>query len=210
MRKIIPWAAVAALAAPWAVTQAQEQPRDQPGEQSPEQHAAASTGGSQAGPQSAEERLSGTFELVGSSAQARARVDRAIDETVSHVSGFKRPFASGRLREKNPVRDHVRTEVANGNVTIEYGDASYTTRDGQWQTVTATGEQVQLLQQVVGDRIYQTFRAEDGEKVTVYSVSEDGNSLRLDVTLTSPQLPEPLRYQLEYRRTGGESGVAMR
>ncbi|MCZ7599136.1 MAG: hypothetical protein M5U09_17555 [Gammaproteobacteria bacterium] len=203
MRKTILLAAAALLVLPWAVTQAQ---REQ------EQHARA---GVQQQEElgvrtSAEERLSGSFELAGSRQEAQARVNRAIDEAVANMSWFRRGFARTRLREKNPIRDTVRIDVGGGDVTIEYGDATYTTPEGQWRTVTATGEQVRLLQQVVGDRIYQTFRTEDGEKLTVYSVSDDGSRLTLDITVSSPQLPQPLRYDLDYRRTGGAPAVAAR
>lgn len=207
MRKTILLAAAALLVLPWAVTEAQrEQER---GEQ--EQHARAGVQQEQQGVRSsAEERFSGTFELAGSRQQAQARVNRAIDEAVANMSWFQRGFARTRLREKNPVRDMTRIEVGDGNVTIEYGDATYTTPEGQWRTVTATGEQVRLLQQVVGDRIYQTFRTDDGEKLTVYSVSDDGRQLTLDITVSSPQLPVPLRYELDYRRTDGAPAVAAR
>lgn len=206
MRKTILLAAAALLVVPWAVTEAQRE--QQRGE---EQHARAGVQQEELGVRSsAEERLSGTFELAGSRQQAQARVNRAIDEAVANMSWFQRGFARTRLREKNPVRDTTRIEVGGGNVTIEYGDATYTTPEGQWRTVTATGEQVRLLQQVVGDRIYQTFRTDDGEKLTVYSVSDDGRQLTLDITVSSPQLPVPLRYELDYRRTDGAPAVAAR
>lgn len=204
MRKSIAIAAVAMLAAPWAVTHAQQEERDRYAE------ARVEGGAREQGEPNMEERLSGTWELSGSRDQAQARVNRAIDEAASHVSWIKRSFARSRLREKNPVRDRVRTEVSGENVTIEYGDMEYTTRESQWQTVTALGEPTQLLQQVVGDSIYQTFRSEEGEKVTIYRISEDGNRLTLDIIVTSPQLPEPLRYELSYRRTGGGGAVASR
>lgn len=209
MRKKLLLVAVAMLALPWAATRAQEE-REQHARAGAEREVAPPEAARPSGAASAEERLSGSFEIAGSHEQAEARVHRAIDEAVEHVSWVKRGFARARLREKNPVRDSLTIEVSGGQVTIAYGDDRYSTRDGQWQNVTALGEPVRLLQQVVGARIYQTFRTEEGEKVTVYTPSEDGRQMRLDVTITSPQLPEPVRYELTYRRADEGRRVAAR
>lgn len=49
-------------------------------------------------------------------------------------------------------------------------------------------------------RLVQTFRPEDGERRNVYSVSADGNTMTMAVTVSSPRLPRPLTYNLVYRR----------
>jgi hypothetical protein len=205
---------VAALLVAAGVASARAQEQQQPQQQ--EQHARAETqppieeprGQAEAG--DSDELLTGRFVLAGSQEQAEARVNDAIGRAVAEMGFITRGVAADRLREKNPVRRTVETEVDGERITITYGDATYETRSGDWQTVTATGEQVQLLQTASGDSIYQTFRAPDGEKSTVYRFSPDGQRLTLDITLTSPRLPEPLRYSLQYRRAGGEQPVAAR
>ncbi|HEY8430365.1 MAG TPA: hypothetical protein VIL20_18425 [Sandaracinaceae bacterium] len=210
MRKKLLLVGLAMLVLPWAATRAQEERQEQT-RAGAERDVAPAEAALPSGPPSLEERLSGTFELAGSREEAEARVHRAIDEAVEQVSWFKRSFARARLREKNPVRESMTIEVGGGNVTIGYGRDRYTTRNGEWRNVTALGEPVQLLQQIVGSSIYQTFRSPEGEKVTVYTPSEDGRRMDLDVTITSPQLPQPVRYELSYRRTGEvERGVAAR
>lgn len=204
---------VAALLVAAGVAGARAQEQQQPEQQ--EQHARAET------QQRAEERpraeagdseelLTGRFELAGSQERAEARVNEAIGRAVADMGFITRGVAADRLREKNPVRRTVETEVQGEHITITYGDATYETRSGDWQTVTATGEQVELLQTASGNSIFQTFRAPDGEKTTVYRFSPDGERLTLDITLTSPRLPEPLRYSLQYRRAGSEQPVASR
>jgi hypothetical protein len=53
-----------------------------------------------------------------------------------------------------------------------------------------------------GGRLRQSFVAEDGRRDNHFTVSEDGRRLTLEVTVTSPRLSAPLRYRLNYVRTG--------
>jgi len=46
------------------------------------------------------------------------------------------------------------------------------------------------------------FRQDEVVRTQKFSLSEDGRTLTVDVTLRTPKLPEPLRYKLTYRRTG--------
>jgi hypothetical protein len=48
--------------------------------------------------------------------------------------------------------------------------------------------------------LVQTFRSEDGDRQNVFSVSPDGATLTMTVTMTSPRLPTPLVYRLLYTR----------
>ncbi len=204
MRKsIIGWVATALVApglALGAVAFAQQQP---------EQHTEARIGGqrdvepSPRGQPSEgrQELMTGSFSLALPREQAQQRVNYAIDRTVQQMSWFKRSFAERRLRERNPVREQVETEVSDGTVTVSYGEYEYRSRIGEWTSVTALGEPAELLQEVEGTRIIQTFRTEEGEKETVFDFSENGRYVLLDVTIESSQLPAPLRYSLPYQRT---------
>jgi len=147
-----------------------------------------------------DERLSGTFVLAEPFERARDRVYAAIDRAADQVSFFIRGWARSRLREKNPVHRRVRTRVRGDVVEVTYDDDRYVSRDGRWRTVTATGEQVRLLQVARGNRIYQRFRGEDGEKQMVLTFADGEPWLWLDVTVLSDRLPTPLRYRLTFRR----------
>lgn len=200
---------VAALLCVAGGAYAQEgQPRERHARAPTEQQTEQPPRGAEAGER--ESILSGRFVLAGSQERAEARVNEAISRTVDEMSFLTRGFAADRLREKNPVRRWLETDVSGDRIAITYGDARYETRSGEWETVTATGEQVELLQTASENAIYQTFRAQDGEKTTVYRFSPDGRRVSLDITLTSPRLPSPLRYSLEYRRASAEQPVASR
>lgn len=46
------------------------------------------------------------------------------------------------------------------------------------------------------------FRQDDVVRTQKYSLSDDGKTLTVEVTLRNPKLPEPLRYKLVYRKAG--------
>jgi hypothetical protein len=48
--------------------------------------------------------------------------------------------------------------------------------------------------------LVQTFHSHDGDRRNVFSVSPDGATLTMAVTLTSPRLPAPVAYRLLYSR----------
>jgi hypothetical protein len=145
--------------------------------------------------------MSGRFELAEPRAQALQRVHEAIDRAVAPISFFGRGFAMRRLRDRNRVRDTITTEVSAVAIAVTLGDDRYRSVPGRSEPVLAAGEPLRLEQRVTDhDRFVQTFRAEQGEKETVFVFSPDGSALRLDVTVRSPRLPSPLRYSLSYRR----------
>lgn len=150
------------------------------------------------------ELVQGTFTLAVPEEQARQSVLQAIDEAASHTGFFERGFVKSKLRDKNPVRSSVRTKVLGNELSVQYGDMRYQTVQGQWTTVTALGEQVRLQQWARGNQIVQKFRSGDGQKVSIMTFQPNGQMV-MDVTVTSPRLPQPLRYQLHYRRAGGGS-----
>jgi hypothetical protein len=215
MRTTIAILAALLCAAPLALAHAQEQEQEQAqGTRRPEPQTESRAQHVRAAPRDDhgvnEQLLSGRFELAGTRQEAEAELNRGIERAVADMSFMTRGIAADRLREKNPIRSEVTTEVRGDRIAIRYGDARYETRSGEWETVTATGEQVELLQTASGNEIFQTFRAPDGEKTTVYRFSPDGQRLTLDITVTSPRLSQPMRYSVEYRRVGGERPIAER
>ena len=47
-----------------------------------------------------------------------------------------------------------------------------------------------------------TFRQDDVSRAQAFSLSADGRTLTVEVTLRNPRLPEPMRYRLVYRKAG--------
>lgn len=65
------------------------------------------------------------------------------------------------------------------------------------------GDLVDVTTLLQPTRLEQRFVAEDGERVNAYSLSPDGNTLTLDVTVTSPKLDGELKYRQVFRRRQG-------
>lgn len=144
--------------------------------------------------------MAGTFVIAEPSSVAQARVDAAIEAAVAEMSFFLRDFGRSRLRDKNPVHTRLQIEMTGSHVVVTFDQDRYEGTEGSWVPVTARGEPARLLVQRTGRRLYLTFRGDDGEKRMVHTISEDGRYLWLDVTVTSPRLPVPLTYRLNFRR----------
>jgi hypothetical protein len=51
-----------------------------------------------------------------------------------------------------------------------------------------------------GPPLTESYEASDGKRENTYTLSEDGSKLILRVRVTSPRLPEEIRYRLVYKR----------
>lgn len=151
--------------------------------------------------QSAAARLSGTWQLDPSRSD---NVQQAISATVRRVNVLIRGFASARLRRTNQPYQRVVLGFADNSVTIRTDNRPPLTLPLNGTAVAWTRpedrERLQVSARWEGEKLVQTFRAEDGQRVNVWSVTPDGETLVLEVTVSSPRLPEPLRYTLRYRR----------
>ncbi len=126
------------------------------------------------------------------------RIEGAIDAVAAEMNPLVRPIARGRLRATNRAYREITVGDHRGQISVQYDDARYITRQDEWRTVDARGEQVRLLSQLQGSHLYQTFVGHDGRKLMVLTV--DSHSLWLDVTAEGPNLPSAVRYRLPYRR----------
>lgn len=149
----------------------------------------------------ADPSLQGTFVNEQQSAKT---IETAIETTVAKMNFIKRPIARSRLKKTNEA--HRRVEIGIGNVLIgvafdghkpvempaDGSTIKWTRDDGETFDVHAAWD---------GERLVQTFKAEDGTRANAFSVGADGR-LNMVVTLTSPQLDQPLVYTLTFSRAG--------
>jgi hypothetical protein len=135
--------------------------------------------------------------------QASDNIATAINAAVGRMNFVTRPIARGRLTRTNAPYARVEISYTQERVTLKFDERApmVTPSNGtpiQWRR--EDGEMFALSTEWENGRLEQTFRAEDGQRVNVFSVSEDGNTLTLNVTVSSPRLPQPLRYKLVYNR----------
>ena len=145
--------------------------------------------------------LEGTF--TASTTEGQQQIERAIESAVAKMNFVTRPIARGRLKKTNPAYQRIRIAQEGPQLSIQFDERAplqvpadgrsvkWTREDGEVFDVNATRE---------AGAMTQTFKAEDGERINRFSLSPDGNALTLEVTITSPRLPAPVKYALKYQR----------
>lgn len=130
-------------------------------------------------------------------------VNRAIETAVGRMSFITRPIARGRLRRTNTVYNRVIVNFTQAQVSTTFDQRHAVESPANGQPVKWTredGEKLDLSTEWQGGRLVQTFRAEDGSRTNTYSISPDGRTLTMHVTLRSPRLSAPLEYNLVFNR----------
>jgi hypothetical protein len=144
--------------------------------------------------------LQGTFV---NEQQSAAPIEQAIETAVAKMNFIKRPIARSRLKKTNEV--HRRVDIALGDqIAIAFDRHPPVQMPADGRTIVWTrddGEKFDVHAVWEGDRLVQTFKAEDGTRANKFSLGADGR-LNLEVTLTSPQLDTPVVYTLTFARNG--------
>lgn len=144
--------------------------------------------------------FSGTFRLV---PEQSDDLDAAIEQAIRPMGFVIRPFARRRLRKINTPCARL-TIGATADAVVVVGDAQapirtplngvpirWTREDGEPFTVSATWD---------GGVFEQTFASGTGRRVNRYSLSADGQTLTMHVTVSGGGLPGTMIYALAYQR----------
>ena len=127
---------------------------------------------------------------------------RAIDAATAAMNFITRPIARSRLRKTNEVYRTIRIEREAGGLSIQYDQRQPQHMPADGHAVPWTredGEKLLLSARLDLDDLIQTYKADDGERTTVFHVDAATRTLTLRVTVTSPRLPGPLSYAVTYR-----------
>ncbi|MCA9613186.1 MAG: hypothetical protein H6721_07605 [Sandaracinus sp.] len=155
----------------------------------------------QAPAEATEADLPGTYRLASSTSDAQQRVDAAIEAGVASMGPLRRSVGRRRLRAKNPIRRELVIALNGDRVSVSYDGERFDVRRGVRETVRLSdGEAVRLRATVEGARLTLHWQGDDGERRDTFTRRPDG-SLVFGVTVTSEQLPNPVRYRLVYRRS---------
>jgi hypothetical protein len=145
--------------------------------------------------------LQGTFVNEQQSAKT---IEAAIEAAVAKMNFIKRPIARSRLKKTNEAHRRVEIGIGSGEISVAFDGRKPVQMPADGSTIRWTredGETFDVNAKWDGGRLVQTFKAEDGTRANAFSVSADGH-LTLQVTLTSPQLDQPLVYTLTFSRAG--------
>lgn len=138
-------------------------------------------------------------------------INAKINTAVARMNVVVRQIARPRLRNTNVAYPQLVISYDQTNIRVDMQGRPSVSSPANGQPVLWQRETGGVCQQVRGDcvrvttewengRLEQTFAADDGQRVNVFSVSPDGNTLTMNVTITSPRLPNPLTYKLVYNR----------
>ena len=130
-------------------------------------------------------------------------VNRAIESAVARMSFVTRPIARGRLRRTNQPYQRLEINYTQAQVSVKTDNRRPMEAPANGQPVKWTredGEVFDLSAEWQNGRLVQTFRAEDGSRTNSFTISPDGRTLTLHVTVRSPRLSSPVEYNLVYNR----------
>ncbi|MEO8799993.1 MAG: hypothetical protein ABI551_19000 [Polyangiaceae bacterium] len=163
--------------------------------------ASSSTGAAGVAP-SERHPFAGTFTYAGGDKQ-RAGIDAAIETAITGMFFVAKPIARSKLHEKTAVKNSVGFSFAKGKITSTASGAAPATSkdDGTGAPYKVDGETIRVLQNVTPNaHLLQTFAATDGTRSNDYTLSADGKTLTMTVTLSSGKLPRAVHYALTYQR----------
>lgn len=164
------------------------------------QPAASTTSAPAAGVQ----RLAGRYVR---DAAASDDVQAAIERAVAQMSFVTRGIGRSRLRATNQPPADVRFALPPDSVLVHYAGQPElrARRDGtprEWRNAAGEPFQARVTVAAAADgsvTVRQVFEAEDGRRENAWRLDPSGNTLTLDVTVSSPRLPQPLRYRHVFR-----------
>ena len=130
-------------------------------------------------------------------------INEVIEDAVGKLNLLTRDIARGRLKKLNPayLQVAITSSLNEISVTVDNQPPLRTAANGApvaW--VGPDGGRVNASMQLAGGRLAQTFTSADGRRVNDYTLSPDGRRLTMQVTETSPRLPQSITYKQVYRR----------
>jgi hypothetical protein len=158
--------------------------------------------------QQAQSQLRGTWTL---NREQSDDLNAKINTAVARMNVVVRQIARPRLRATNTAYPRLVVFYDNTNVRVDMQGRPSVSSPANGQPVLWQRETGRTCPQMRGDcvrvttewregALHQTFQAEDGRRVNVFTVSADGGTMTMDVTVTSPRLPQPFTYKLVYNR----------
>jgi hypothetical protein len=150
------------------------------------------------------DRLLGTYVFAGGERETAAK-DAAIDKATEDMFFAVKGLARSKLRDATQVRHPVKIAFGSGNIVVTATGAPPATSPENGSPTPykdGGGTASKLTQKLTADgKLVQIFASESGMRSNTFTLSADGTTLWMAVSVESPKLPKPIRYTLTYRRT---------
>ena len=144
--------------------------------------------------------LQGTFVYT---PQGSDNIEQAIRNGTARMSFITRPIARSRLKKTNLAYQLLKVEHTPTRVSITRDNLAPIVTPANGQTIRWKREDGELFDvNTVWEQgsLKQTFVAKDGSRTNLLTLSPDGTTLVMQVTIRSPRLPAPIVYKLDYKR----------
>jgi hypothetical protein len=148
--------------------------------------------------------LAGTWAYESSAARAMSIVDAAFEPGVSALPFFFQSIARSRIHDSMRPASRVEVTLAGSRVRVVYTSDVTKTIDGALGAeagVAGLEEGTRVSTSLSGGWLLLTYDGE-GDMTQLLSTEPDGTRMHLDCTVTSDRLPQPVRWRLDYVRTG--------
>jgi hypothetical protein len=154
--------------------------------------------------------FSGNWQFVGGRTEKR-EVRAAIDASVKDMTVVLRGLARDRLLKGSKIPKRVSIESSEREIAIRDGDRMrLASPPGRiTQTVSFTGDHIELLYEVHDDTLVQYRTTSQGGRRSTYQMDASGERLRVEVVTSSHYLPSPVTYRLTYERIGGVASTQL-
>ena len=146
------------------------------------------------------DRYAGTYSVVLSECD---EIRPVVERTVSKMNFLIRGIARSRL---------MKTQIVFPRITVNSTDSEFRITHANGTDIAhrdlATGVRAKApdgsditVRLSPGPPLIQSYESSDGKRENIYTLSADGSKLNVDVKISSPRLPEAIRYRLVYART---------
>lgn len=147
------------------------------------------------------DRYEGTYRIVLDECD---EIRPVVDRTVAKMNFLIRGMARSRL---------MKTQILFPAITVYSTDSAFRIRHVNGTDIAhgdvKTGIKAKapdgsdiVVRLRPGPPLVQSYESRDGKRENTYTLSADGTKLTVDVRVTSPRLPEDIRYRLVYVRVG--------
>jgi hypothetical protein len=155
------------------------------------------------------QRYGGEYRFIGG-APERASVPAAVERSVDGMFFISRGIAYDRLLRNCEICSSYVLSFTPSQVMVsgpcQLPDIS--PADGrEVEHRTKLDETSQLSQRFVDGALVQEFRGEGGSRRVVWKLDPDGETLHVQMVISSHHLPHPVDYTLTYRRKGGAAAA---
>jgi hypothetical protein len=148
--------------------------------------------------------LGGTWVPDGGPARAMQTVEAAFAPSIATFPTLFQGFARDRIRSDMAPPRRVLVSLDGARVRVTLETARTTIIAGPLRSPATTSglqEGTRVTPRLEGGWLELFYEGEGSQLRQLFSTERDGSRMHLDFTVTSPQLPAPVRYRLEYVRS---------